>query len=99
MFDRFSPEEFWLNVTNLVLGLITVVCLAIVGRVAFKEIYARVAAKRSRIPLEEDSHAFDLADLGITMADGGVRVDEAKYKARLDQEEFPDPDNIVRSNN
>jgi hypothetical protein len=99
MFDDYTSEAFWLNLTNVVLGLITLVCLAIVGRVAFKEIYARLAAKRFRVPLEEDSHAFNLADLGITMADGGVRVDEAKYKARLDQEEFPDPDNIIRSNN
>ena len=99
MFDNFNSETFWLNATNAVLGLVTVVCLAIVGRVAFKEIYERVVAKRSRIPLEEDSHAFNLADLGITMADGGVRVDELQHTAHVCADKMPDPANIFRSNN
>jgi hypothetical protein len=98
MFDIFNSETFWLDATNVILGLVTAVCLAIVGRVAFKEIRARVAS-RVRIPLAEDTHAFDLADLGITMADGGVRIDEAAKKVRSLQDESSDPSNIIRSEN
>ena len=98
MNDIFNSETFWLNATNAVLGLVTLICLAVVGRVAVKEIYARVA-NRGRIPIEQDSHAFNFADLGITMADGGERIDEANRAALLHPEEISDPGNIVRSNN
>ena len=98
MFDIFNSETFWLDATNTILGAVTVVCLAIVGRVAFKEIRARVAS-RARIPLAQDSHAFNLADLGITMADGGVRIDEKKHIEQFRPDEESDPSNIIRSEN
>jgi hypothetical protein len=98
MFDTINSETFWLDTTNAILGLVTAICLAIVGRVAFKEVRARIA-KRSRVPLAEDSHAFNLADLGITMADGGAPIDETTHTGRFLPEETSDPSNIFRSNN
>ena len=98
MFDIFNSETFWLNVTNAVLGLVTVICVAIVGRVAFQEIRERVA-NRGRVPIAEDNHAFNISDLGITMADGGVPIDEAAKIERSVSAEAADPSNIIRSEN
>ena len=98
MFDIFNSETFWLDATNAILGVVTAVCLVIVGRVAFKEVRARVAS-RARVPLTQDSHAFNLGDLGITMADGGVRIDEVKNNERSCSDEPSDPSNIIRSIN
>jgi hypothetical protein len=39
-------EVFWLNVTNLVLGVATVVCLLVIGYVAFKEIREHAKARK-----------------------------------------------------
>ena len=66
-------EVFWLNVTNLVLGLATLVCLLVIGYVAFKEIRERVKARESAAE-EVDDHAFSIDGLGVTMADGGQRI-------------------------
>ena len=66
-------EVFWLNVTNLVLGVATVVCLLVIGYVAFKEIRGR-AKSRERATEEVDDHAFMIDGLGVTMADGGQKI-------------------------
>jgi len=79
MFDPVNSEVLWLNVTNAVLGLITLVCLLVVGTVTFRELAARARA-RVRIPATGDDHAFELGGLGITMADGGERIDEKNLK-------------------
>ena len=70
MFDMGNSETFWLNVTNGVLGLVTLVCLIAFGKVLLSEVVEKV---RGRIPVKEDDHAFALPHLGITMADGGER--------------------------
>jgi len=98
MSDIYNSETFWLIATNIILGLVTVICLVAVGGAVFKEVLSRLAA-RSRVPLAEDTHAFNLADLGITMADGGTRIDEVKKNERFTGDDLSDPGNIVRSVN
>ncbi len=66
-------EVFWLNVTNLVLGLATLVCLLVIGYVAFKEIRDR-AKTRENAAEEVDDHVFKIDGLGVTMADGGQKI-------------------------
>ena len=70
MFDWNDPNTYWLNITDIVLGLVTLACVAFVGLAVFREVYARLA---ERVPahLREDGHAFALPELGLTMADGG----------------------------
>ncbi|HEY9167013.1 MAG TPA: hypothetical protein VIS48_12725 [Candidatus Kryptonia bacterium] len=66
-------QVFWLNVTNLVLGLITLACVLIIGYAAIRELRQRASSKATA---ESDDHAFSADGLGVTMADGG-----RKFKA------------------
>ncbi len=66
-------EVFWLNVTNVVLGLVTLMCLIAIGFVVLKEIRERARAKATELAMNDD-HAFVIDGLGVTMADGGEKI-------------------------
>ncbi len=89
--DFFDSETVWLNITNAALGLVVFVCLLAVARGVVLEFLDRAAA-RSRVPLERDTHAFNLEHLGIVMNDGGEPIDEARKPSG-------DSSNIIRSEN
>lgn len=75
-----DPDSTWLNVTNIALGVVVVVCVAVMLGGVAHEIISRLR-KRRRIDAEldrdmhllNDDHAFDSPSLGITMADGGAK--------------------------
>jgi hypothetical protein len=72
MFDQMvktwgDPEGLWLNLTNAALGLVCLVCFGIITYSIVKEILEHVMAR-------EETHAFNVAGLGLTMADGGEPV-------------------------
>jgi hypothetical protein len=69
MFDWSDPNTFWLNITDIVLGAVTLACVAFVVQAALREILARLARR------QEDPHALALPELGLTMADGGTPID------------------------
>ena len=71
MLNFSDPETFWLNFTNIGLGVVTLICFLVLARGVFQAIRARLHA---RVPGERDDHAFVLPDLGLTMADGGERI-------------------------
>jgi hypothetical protein len=75
MFDMNDPNTFWLNVTNIGLGLITLVCVAVVGYGVVQEVLIRVRKTKLSF-VENDDHAFNVSGLGLTMADGGERIDK-----------------------
>ncbi len=79
MFNLSDPQTYWLNMMNIGLGLVTLVCCLIVGRTLIGEIGARVRA-HTEIPREADDHAFLHPDLGLTMADGGKKLKSGKKK-------------------
>ena len=76
-----DPSTYWLTVTNVGLGLVALVCVAAVAIGVFQEIAARrrKAAADGNLDRElselvasfDDSHAFHIPGLGMTMADGG----------------------------
>lgn len=68
-------QVFWLNVTNLALGLVTLACVLMIGYAAFKEIRERARAKAAATAAVDD-HAFVVNGLGVTMADGGEKLDD-----------------------
>jgi hypothetical protein len=82
MYGPEGPDTFWLNFTNIALGLVTLLCvLVIVGGVA-REIVHRL---RRRALGRADDHAFATRGLGVTMADGGERLDRGEPAPRGDR--------------
>ena len=69
-------ETFWLTATNIVLGLVTLVCCIVIGHSLLLEVKERLAARRTKLAVGADDHAFVIPMLGVTMADGGERVDK-----------------------
>jgi hypothetical protein len=71
MYTPDGSETFWLNFTNIALGLVTLVCVIAIAVGVVRELVPRLA-RGSRLT---DDHAFHSPELGVTMADGGERVD------------------------
>jgi hypothetical protein len=82
---------FWLNMTNLALGIITLLALVVVfGAVGWdllvrKVHHARELGTTDLNSFDEDlramlqgSHSLSVPGLGLTMADGGERVEPSK---------------------
>ncbi|MBA3974642.1 MAG: hypothetical protein C0504_10550 [Candidatus Solibacter sp.] len=70
----------WLNLTNVGLGVVALVCVVAVAYNIVSELLIRKHAARTN-----DSHAMHVPELGWTMADGGEPVGEnrpGRKKAR-----------------
>ena len=71
MYGADGSDTFWLDFTNIALGLVTLVCVIVVAVGVVRELGHRLShAKRLA-----DDHAFETPELGVTMADGGERID------------------------
>lgn len=71
MYGANEPDTFWLNFTNIALGLVTLACvLAIVAGIV-----RELVERRRQHAAAADDHAFATPQLGLTMADGGKRID------------------------
>jgi hypothetical protein len=76
-----DPSTYWLTITNIALGLVTLICIGAVGIGVLQELAARRKKKAALSKLDTevadlvasfgDGHAFDIPSLGLTMADGG----------------------------
>jgi hypothetical protein len=77
MWDFLNANEFWLLFVNAILGLTTLICMLVIGRVAIREIVEKRNVGKWLKELDDD-HAFVVSDLGVTMADGGERVENAR---------------------
>lgn len=78
-----NPETFWLNATNLMLGVVTLACA---GALIYGLAWDLVAKARRKLTVAglqqemQDLHALHLPELGLTMADGGEPVEDKKKK-------------------
>jgi len=71
----FALNTFWVNLTNIALGLATIICLAVVIYAAVKEVVKRVANKsRAKVREHDDAHVLNVPELGLTMTDGGEKL-------------------------
>jgi hypothetical protein len=85
-----DPSTYWLTVTNVVLGIVTLICCGAVAVGIFQELAARrrKAASLNHIDSEVadlvssfgDGHAFHVPSLGVTMADGGEETGKKEMK-------------------
>ena len=80
-----DPSTYWLTVTNIVLGLVVLVCCVAVAAGIVQELAERrkKAAAAGRLDREVadlvtayGGHAFHVPGLGVTMADGGEKLDD-----------------------
>lgn len=65
--DMSDAEVFWLNVTNVGLGIVTIVCLVMLAC----GIFYQLSRRHRKRPGGPDDPALDAPELGLTMADGG----------------------------
>ena len=82
-----DPSTYWLTVTNVVLGIVTLICCIAVGIGVLQELAARRRKAASLNQLDReladfmgDGHAFPLPNLGVTMADGGEEAPKKDKK-------------------
>jgi hypothetical protein len=74
MFD-FSDPRGWQNITNMLLLAVALVAAVYVAIGAFKQ--ARSKSRNAAGSYgHEDPHTLVLPDLGITMADGGEKIEK-----------------------
>lgn len=64
--DWNDPQTLWLNLTNVGLGLVTLICVVAVAYNVVDELWVRRHATQTN-----DTHAMHVPELGWTMADGG----------------------------
>lgn len=73
-----DTEILWYNLTNVGLGLATLAGIAVLAWSAVRELAERA---KSRVAAHDlDPHAAFVPELGLTMADGGEKVDEDEEK-------------------
>lgn len=78
-----DPQTLWLNIINLSLGIVTLVCVAAIGYGVLQDVRKRTRKRASARAIDGEAnalissfgdHAFDMPGLGLTMADGGEPV-------------------------
>jgi hypothetical protein len=82
----------WLNITNFALGIVTLIALAVVFFAVGWDLLVRKVGKAREVNLNNidadlkallqgGSHSFSVPELGLTMADGGERIEASKDKS------------------
>ncbi|MGZ5443944.1 MAG: hypothetical protein ACXW5U_03425 [Thermoanaerobaculia bacterium] len=69
-----ETEILELNLANGALGLATLICFLMVAWATVSEVAERLRARWAQGA--HDDHMFAVPELGLTMADGGEKVDE-----------------------
>ncbi len=87
----------WLNITNFALGIVTLIALLVVFfAVGWDLLVRKVRAPEVNLQnidadlkalLHSGSHSFSVPELGLTMADGGERIETSKDKSRKKSQE------------
>jgi hypothetical protein len=84
-----DPSATWLNIMNISLGLVVLICCAAVALGVLQELAARRRKRASASQLDRElneligsygGHAFHVPGLGVTMADGGEPVNKKEER-------------------
>jgi hypothetical protein len=81
----------WLNITNFALGIVTLIALLVVFFAVGWDLLVRKVGKARegnlnnidadlKALLQGGSHSFSVPEFGLTMADGGERIEASKDK-------------------
>jgi hypothetical protein len=82
----------WLNITNFALGIVTLIALLVVFFAVGWDLLVRKVGKAQTVNLNNidadlkallqgGSHSFSVPEFGLTMADGGERIEASKDKS------------------
>jgi hypothetical protein len=70
--DWGNSQTLWLNLTNLALGIVTVLALGVVAFGVAQEVFEKRRKARQFAGMDEEvRHMLRVPELGLTMADGG----------------------------
>ena len=84
-----DPSTYWLNFTNIALGVVTLICIGAVVFGVLQELAVRRKKSTAMSKLDRevsdlvhafDGHAFHVPGLGVTMADGGEELPKKEEK-------------------
>ncbi|HLK47837.1 MAG TPA: hypothetical protein VKT49_06865 [Bryobacteraceae bacterium] len=86
-----DPSTYWLTFTNIGLGVVVLICCLAVAVGVFQEVAARHKKRIAASALDREvsdlaetyvgGHAFNLPNLGVTMADGGEELRKKEPRA------------------
>jgi hypothetical protein len=80
--DWGNSQTLWLNLTNLALGVVTLLALGMVAFGVAQEILAKRRKTREFAGMDtEVRHMLRVPELGLTMADGGEPLPSPKSDA------------------
>lgn len=80
----------WLNITNFALGAVTLIALLVVFFAVGRDLLVRKVKSPGRVDLRNidtdlwlhgGSHSLSVPGLGLTMADGGEKIEASKSEA------------------
>ena len=69
--DWNDPQTMWLTLTNVGLGVVTLVCVIAVAYNIVSELWIRNHATQTN-----EAHVMHVPELGWTMADGGEPIEQ-----------------------
>lgn len=76
MFELSDPKMMWLTLINIALGIVTLACCFLIARTVRESLQKSMKGKSCN-PI--DDHMFFEPELGLTMADGGERINKDQY--------------------
>ncbi|MBS1858150.1 MAG: hypothetical protein JST11_22455 [Acidobacteria bacterium] len=84
--DWSNSQTLWLNLTNLALGIVTVLAVVILCGAVAQELLARRRKARELAGMDEEMrHVLHVPELGLTMADGGEAMPAPTERPGVDQ--------------
>jgi hypothetical protein len=75
-----DSQTLWLNVINASLGVVTLICFAVIGYGIWQDVRVKMRKRAEQSAMNRvvgdlvgslDTHTFHMPELGLTMADGG----------------------------
>ena len=86
-----DPSTYWLTFTNIGLGVVVLICCLAVAIGVLQEIAAVRKRKAAASAIDRElaeltesyagGHAFNLPNLGVTMADGGEELRKKEHRS------------------
>ena len=87
----------WLNITNFALGMVTLIALLVVFFAVGWDLLVRKVGRPPQVDLNnvdadlramlQGSHSLSIPGLGLTMADGGERVEPSRPRSSNKKQE------------